>query len=46
MTGFFKGKGVSQIDSILINSQVFHEEQIKAILKDIKADKIKKKKKK
>ena len=43
MTGFFKGKGVSQIDSILINGQVFYEEQIKAVLKNIKADKVKKK---
>jgi len=45
MTGFFKGKGVSQVDAVLINGQTFGEKQIKEILKDVVAEPIVKKKK-
>jgi len=34
MTGFLKGKGVSQIDEILMDGKRFSEKQLKEILKD------------
>jgi len=46
MIGFLRGKPVSQVDSLLINGQEFGEEQIKRVLKDVKADKKTKGKKK
>ena len=44
MTAFFKGKGVSQIDSIIVDGQTFYEEQIRELLKDVVAKKLSKKK--
>lgn len=38
MTGFFKGKAVSQVDAILVDGQRFEEKQLKEILKEVKAD--------
>ncbi len=35
MTGFFRGKGVSQVDEILVNGKRFSEKQLKEILKDV-----------
>lgn len=35
MTGFLKGKGVSQVDEILVDGKVFSEKQLKEILKDV-----------
>ncbi len=38
MTGFFKRKGVSQVDAVFINEQTFREKQIKEILKGVVAE--------
>jgi len=46
MTGFLKGKAVSQVDALLIDKQVFYEEQIRELLKNVKAEVKTKKKKK
>lgn len=45
MTGFFREKARGQIDVILINGQKFGEEQIKELLKGVKANPILKKEK-
>ena len=45
MTGFFKGKGVSQVDEILVNGKRFGEKQLKEVLRDVEPYPIKKKKK-
>ena len=34
MTGFFKGKAISQIDKILIDGKEYTEAELKQILKD------------
>lgn len=44
MTAFFKGKGVSQVDSILVDGKVFGETQLKEILKGVEPIKVVKKK--
>ncbi len=45
MTGFLRGRAVSQVDKLLIDGQEFGEKQIKEILKDVIAEPIKKAKK-
>ena len=44
MTGFLKGKAVSQVDSILIDGVVYMEKDIKEVIKNIKIE-VKKKRK-
>lgn len=42
MTGFLKGKAISQVDELLMNGKRFTEKQIKEVMKDIEPFKKKK----
>ena len=39
MTGFLKGKAITQVDELLINGERYTEQQIKEILKGIEPTK-------